>query len=87
MKMYMYSIKDNYLNVYSRPEYSQYDPETYLELNTRAIAAKKIPEELMKKDLYFLGTFDDKTGTIMPIEKEYLLTYPEMETIKDETKK
>lgn len=90
MKMYIYTLKDTKLSVYSRPIFSQYDKQTMLELNNRAIKNNDFSQELEDKELYFLGTYHDTTAELKPEEKEYLLSFPKLErkeTKKDENKK
>lgn len=88
MKMFIYTIKDNHIGVYSRPIFSQYDIKTMIELNERAIKNNIFDKELENKELYYLGEYLDNTANFNISEKEYLLTFPELKKDKkNENKK
>lgn len=77
MIKYVYGFKNKKSGNFGDPRYEVLDKNNAVEAFT--ISAKEAPKEsqtMMKElDLYYLGTFDTKSGKAELVDPEYLLSF------------
>ena len=74
MKLYIYSYRDTLTSAYTNPFYDLNEPDKMTVLFARALKqmTEDKKESFKGKHLYCLGTFDDESGVITPIQPEFI---------------
>ena len=86
MIMKLVAYYDKKLGVYTAPiSMNDFAVEDLIEQTRRLCANPKVPENYFDMDLYILGTFDDKLGSIVVNSKpEFVVSLNDFRYLKEE---
>lgn len=87
MKMRLLCYRDSKLGVFGTP-FSERDcsNEDLIETVRRMAANPEIPSHYFEYELYSLGSYDDKNGSITPIIPEFIVSFGEFKSYRTEKK-